>query len=284
MIRPTTKATKQQAGLLHGVGVGLRACHYDHILQYQPDVPWFEILSDNYCMEGGSSLAYLEAIRERYPIAMHGVGLSIGSTDALNKDYLQSLKTLVDRMQPEIVSDHLCWISTQQEYLHELLPLPYTEEAVKHVSDRIKHVQDFLGRQILMENVSSYLTHTQSTMPEWAFMNAIVHESDCAVLLDVNNVYVSATNHGYDPMHFINGIDQHCVKQFHLAGYEDKGDFLFDSHSEKVHAPVWALYEKALHRFGAVPTLIEWDDHIPPFVELQKEAQQAQALMEALVC
>lgn len=270
-------------GPLQGVGVGLRSCHYQYILAHLPEVPWLEILSDNYLMSGGSDLQYLMAIRAHYPVAMHGVGLSIGSTDPLNRDYLNKLKQLANRVEPQLISDHLCWISVDGHYLHDLLPLPYTEEAITHVVARIKTIQDFLGQQILIENASSYMQYQQSEMTEWQFINEIATRADCFILLDVNNVYVSAHNHGFDPYEYIQEIKLDRVRQFHLAGYQDKQRYLFDTHNELVHQPVWDCYKAAVERFGSVPTLIEWDSDIPPFNVLQQEANKAQAIIDEFV-
>lgn len=265
---------------LHGVGVGLRSCHYQYILNHKPSIPWFEVLSDNYLGAGGPPLAYLEAIRANYPVAMHGVGMSIGSTDPINWDYFKKLKKLIDRIQPTYVSDHLCWVSMDNTYLHDLLPLPYTEEAIYHVVERIKQIQDFLGTRILIENVSSYFEYNMSTMPEWEFLNIIAKQADCWMLLDVNNVYVSATNHDYNPYEYIHQIDAKRVKQYHIAGYAEKDKYLFDTHSEKIHEPVWLLFKEALKVVGKNPTLIEWDGQIPKFIELAEEASKAQNLMD----
>ena len=259
---------------ISGAGAGLRACHYQAILQNQPDIPWFEALSDNYLIDGGPPLAYLRAIREHYPIALHGVGLSIGSSDELNQNYLLKLKKLIDAIEPEIISDHLCWTSVNKQHLHDLLPLPYTEEAINHISNRIDYVQNYLDRTLLFENVSSYLTFKQNEMPEWEFVNAISKQSGCEILLDINNIYVNSFNHKFNPSEYINRIEKSKVKQFHLAGHSNKEKFLFDSHNGKVQQPVWELYQIALNRFGNIPSLIEWDDDIPSLAILQAETQK----------
>lgn len=270
---------ENSVGLIQGAGVGLRSCHYDYIIEHRPPVAWFEALSDNYMVDGGPALDYLDAIRAHYPMVLHGVGLSLGSTDQLSLDYLNKLKTLVDRIQPAWVSDHLCWVSAKGQYFHDLLPLPYTEEAITHVAQRISQVQDFLGTRMLIENVSSYFAYKKNEMSEWDFINAIAEKADCYILLDINNVYVSAINHGFDPRMYVDGIASHRVKQCHLAGYADKGRYLLDNHGAPIHQPVWDLYEVALNRFEPIPTLIEWDENIPPFTVLQAEADKAQALM-----
>jgi uncharacterized protein len=268
--------------VIHGAGIGLRSCHYSTILENKPAVPWFEVLSDNYMVQGGAALAYLDAICERYPVVLHGVGLSLGSTDELSADYLARLKTLVDRVNPAWVSDHLCWSSVNGQHFHDLLPLPYTEEVVQHVADRIKRTQDVLDKPVLIENVSSYLQYKHSDMAEWDFINAVAERAGCFILLDVNNVYVSSVNHSFDPTTYVKSISPSRVKQIHLAGYEDKGCYLFDNHGDKVQQPVWDLYQTALERIGPVPTLVEWDDRVPDFSVLQAEAHKAQAMINKI--
>ncbi|HEX4044039.1 MAG TPA: DUF692 domain-containing protein [Gammaproteobacteria bacterium] len=270
----------EQLGLPKGVGVGLRACHYPHIETVQPDVAWFEVLSDNYLSDSGSSWLHLEKIRAAYPVTLHGVGMSLGATDPLNQDYLIKLKSLITRVKPALVSDHLCWTSFAGQYFHELLPLPYTEEAIAHVSERIQIVQDFLGQRIMIENVSSYLSFKHATLTEWEFLQAVAEEADCLILLDINNIYVSATNNKFKPADYLMKLNTPRVAQIHLAGFEDRGTHLLDTHSAAVTPPVWDLYATALKKFGAVPTVIEWDNHIPDFIRLQQEATQAKQLME----
>lgn len=220
---------------------------------------------------GGMVLERLETIRTRYPIVFHGVGMSLGSVDPLDWRYLAALKALVDRFEPRYVSDHLCWTSFGQRYVHELLPLPYHEEAVKHVVSRIKAVQDYLGQQILVENVSSYFTYAVSEMPEWEFLNTIAEQADCFILLDVNNIYVSAHNHGFDPRVYLSAINRLRVKQYHLAGYLDCGEYLIDTHGAHVSEPVCDLYKAALDSIGDVPVCIEWDNDVPEFPVLLQE-------------
>jgi len=258
-----------------GYGLGLRKDYYDTIIEQQPAVDWFEIISENYMVRGGKPLYYLDAVRERYPLVMHGVSLSIGGTDPLNYHYLQDLQTLVTRVQPRWVSDHLCWTGQGGHNLHDLMPLPYTDEAIKHVAARVKTVQEFLGRRLLLENVSSYVTYRHSQMSEWEFYRAVCEEADCLMLLDVNNIYVSSRNHGFDPLDYLNGIPGERVQQIHLAGHEDNGDYVIDTHDHPVVDPVWALYAAALSLFGPVSTMIERDDRMPPFDELLSELQQA---------
>ncbi|OGQ21428.1 MAG: hypothetical protein A3I05_09060 [Deltaproteobacteria bacterium RIFCSPLOWO2_02_FULL_44_10] len=264
-----------------GFGVGLRTTHYSHILEHWPQIDWFEIISENYMVDGGRPLYILEQVQERYPLVMHGVSLSIGSTDPLNKDYLKRLKKLADVVKPKWISDHLCFACTGGHNSHDLLPLPYTEEAITHVAKRIQQVQDHLGCQMLLENVSSYMEYKHSTMSEWEFLKAIVEEADCKTLLDINNIYVSSVNHSFDPMKFISAIPPDRVKQFHLAGHTEYETHLLDTHDHEIKSEVWKLYTKALERFGNISTLIEWDDHIPPFEELKSSADKAKKLYEA---
>ena len=261
-----------------GCGVGLRTEHYDVILREWPRVDWFEAISENFLDSGGRPLRVLEMIRDRYPIALHGVSLSIGSTDPINPIYLQRLKTLVQRIQPAIVSDHLCWTGVEGRNLHDLLPLPFTEEAVRHVAGRVQQVQDLLGRRLLLENVSSYVTYRHSTMPEWEFLREVAERSGCGLLLDVNNIYVNAYNHQLDPREFLRQLPGELIGQFHLAGHTHRGAYLFDTHNRPVIDEVWALYREALERWGPVATLIEWDEDIPPFAQLAEEAQTARAI------
>ncbi|HVM96839.1 MAG TPA: DUF692 domain-containing protein [Candidatus Acidoferrales bacterium] len=258
-----------------GYGVGLRTKHYAEILDAWPRVDWFEIISENFLVAGGRPLHVLEQIREHYPIAMHGVSLSIGSTDPLDVDYLASLHSMAQRFEPAWISDHLCWTGVGGHNLHDLLPLPYTEEALLHVVERLRRVQDALGRQILLENVSTYFEYQHSVVPEWEFLSAVAERADCKILLDVNNIYVSAFNHGFDPHVYLNHVPIERVQQFHLAGHTDRGMFLHDTHDHPVVPAVWDLYAAAVRRFGSVSTLIEWDDHIPPFADVVAEAERA---------
>jgi hypothetical protein len=267
---------------LSGAGLGLRSAHYQHILEHSPPVHWFEILSDNYLGAGGQPLFYLEKVREHYPIALHGVGMSLGSADPLNYNYLTRLKRLAERIEPAHISEHLSWISIGGQYLNDLVPLPYTEAVLEHVATRIIQAQDFFGERILVENPSSYITFKESTMPEWVFIQSVVEKTECNLLLDVNNIYVSATNHGFDPVDYLNAIPTERVKEIHLAGYEEQDNFLFDTHGYQVHPPVWQLYQAALARFGPVPTLIEWDTDIPSFEVLMAEADKADAQLKLI--
>jgi len=261
-----------------GHGVGLRPKHFGGYLESRPAVDWVEAISENFMRIGGRPLAVLEKVRRDVPIALHGVSLSIGSTDALNRQYLSELSELVARIEPAIVSDHLCWGSHGGRYVHDLLPMPFTEEALDHVVQRVQMVQDSLRRQILLENVSSYLTFNQSTMAEWDFLAELARRADCGILLDVNNIYVSARNHGFDPLDYLEAIPVDRVGQFHLAGHSDHGDYLLDTHDHHVCDAVWSLYAEAVRRFGLVSTLIEWDENIPELDVLISESRLAQAV------
>lgn len=263
-----------------GFGLGLRPEHYQAVLTENPAIDWFEILTENYLIPGGKPLYYLQQICERYPIVMHGVSMSIGSTDPLDWDYLQQVKALAKCTKARWISDHLCWTGIQGKNLHDLLPLPYTEETISHLVKRIKQVQDFLEQRILLENVSSYVSYQQSTMTEWEFLTRIAEEADCLILLDINNIYVSAINHEFDPMEYINHIPANRVYQFHLAGHANMGDYIIDTHDHDVVKPVWQLYKKALKKLGFVSTMIERDDAIPPLSELIIELDQARQIAE----
>jgi uncharacterized protein (UPF0276 family) len=260
-------------------GIGLRAKHYKEILATLPAIGWFEGHSENYFAEGGQPLYYLEQVRAHYPLSLHGVGLSLGSTDPLNRDHLQKLQSLVRRFEPGLVSEHLSWGSVGGRYLNDLLPLPYTEEALAHVASRIGQVQEFLGRQLLIENVSSYLQFNPSTIPEWEFLAETAVLSGCGILLDVNNIYVNAVNHRFDPGAYLQAIPVEAVQEYHLAGFDRNGDLLIDTHGKPVYGEVWQLYRQALDRFGILPTLIEWDTDIPELPVLLAEANKADAIM-----
>jgi uncharacterized protein (UPF0276 family) len=261
-----------------GHGVGLRPAHFPGILDGSARADWFEVISENYMIRGGRPLKILEKARELGPIALHGVSMNLGGIDPLREDYLNELDALVHRFEPAWVSDHLCFGAVDGHFAHDLLPLPYTEEAIAHVSSRIRHAQQRLGRRILIENVSSYLCYEHSTMPEWTFLSAIAEEGDCGILLDVNNIYVSAVNHDFDPLEYLRGVPADRVGQYHLAGHSDAGTHLVDTHDHPVPPPVWNLYREAVRRFGAVSSLIERDDNIPSFEELIAEAEQARAI------
>ena len=261
-------------------GIGLRAQHYMDVLETRPSIGWLEVHSENYFGAGGQPHYFLEQFRARYPLSLHGVGLSLGSTDALDYAHLDKLKALIARYQPGLVSEHLCWGSVGGRYLNDLLPLPYTEEALRHICERICRTQDFLGRQILIENVSSYLQFAQSTIPEWEFVAAVAQTTGCGILLDVNNIYVNAVNSSFDPLIYLQAIPVEAVQEIHLAGFDSNGECLIDTHGKPVCDAVWALYREALERFGNVPTLIEWDTDIPELAVLLEEARKADAILE----
>jgi uncharacterized protein (UPF0276 family) len=262
-----------------GFGLGLRKEHYTDILATQPAVDWFEVLTENYLVPGGKPLYYLDKIHQHYPMVMHGVSLSIGSSDPLNMAYLKQVKALAQRIDAHWISDHLCWTGLNGINAHDLLPLPYTEEAINHVAQRIQQVQEVLGRQILMENVSSYISYQQSgDMTEWEFFTEVCERADCLMLLDINNIYVSAVNHEFDPEDYLNNVPIERVQQYHLAGHSDYQDYLIDTHDHPIVEAVWQLYKKAITRFGKVSTMIERDDNIPPLAEVMQELSQVRQL------
>ena len=278
-LRPRRNASAGRPFL--GFGLGLRPEHYPAVLEDRPAVDWFEIISENYLVAGGKPLYFLDRIREHYPMVMHGVSLSIGGCDPLDPGYLAALKRLAARVEPAWISDHLCWTGIDGRNLHDLLPLPYTEEAIAHVAGRVGQVQDCLGRQILLENVSSYVTYTDSRISEWEFLSAVAERADCHILLDVNNVCVSAHNHGFDPLAYLDGVPPGRVRQIHLAGHSHDGSLIVDTHDHPVPDPVWALYAEAIARLGPVSTMIERDDDIPPLETLLAELAQARSLAES---
>lgn len=261
-----------------GFGLGLRSQYYQEILDQRPTVDWFEIISENYLVAGGKALYYLDAIGEHYPLVMHGVSLSIGGPHALDRDYLQRLKQLIERVQPAWVSDHLCWTRGSAHQLHDLLPLPYHEESLAYLVERVRQVQDILERPLVLENLSSYVQPASSTLSEWDFLAALSTESGCQLLLDVNNVYVSARNHGFEPWDFIRALPPQSIRQLHLAGHSDYGDHVIDTHDHPVADPVWQLYRRTLEHLGPISTLLERDDHLPPLHELLDELQQARQI------
>lgn len=258
-----------------GFGLGLRTEHFADLLEQPANVDWLEINSENFMVAGGKPRRYLEAFRQRYPIVMHGVSMNIGGSDPLDFDYLRALKQLASDVQPAWVSDHLCWTGANGINSHDLLPLPYSDEAVAHVVDRVQRVQEFLGRELVLENLSSYVRFSASTMTEWEFLREIAQRSGCRLLLDINNVVVSARNHGYDTEQFLAGLPAQHIWQIHLAGHSDYGTHVIDTHDHAVPDAVWALYESAIKRFGPISTMIERDDHIPPLPELIAELDQA---------
>jgi uncharacterized protein len=269
-----------------GFGLGLRPAHYLDLIGTRAastGVDWFEILSENYMVPGGKPLAMLDRIRCDYPVAMHGVSLSVGTPQGPSDDYLRALKALVERVQPLWVSDHLCWTGVHGKNMHDLYPLPCTEEAVAAVVRNVRRVQDYLGRPILLENVSSYLSFTADTLQEWEFVAAVAEQSDSLILLDVNNVYVSSVNHGFDPHAYLRALPARRVQQIHLAGHSEQAGCIIDTHDQPVADPVWALYADALRRFGPVATMIERDDNIPPLPELAAELRRARQLAGAVL-
>ena len=266
-----------------GHGIGLRTKHFPELLEQGRRADWFEVITENFLHVGGRPRAVLEAVRADRPVVLHGVSLSIGSVDPLNEEYLRDVRELADAVEPAWVSDHLCWGTFGRHNAHDLLPMPFTEEALSHVVSRVVEVQERLGRRILLENVSSYLSYAASTISEWDFLAEVARRADCLILLDVNNVYVSATNHGFDALAFLHGIPQDRVAQMHLAGHQDLGTHLLDTHDAPVPDPVWALYRDAVRRFGRVSTLVEWDDRIPPLDEVLAEAEKARSLASGVL-
>ena len=264
-----------------GYGLGLRKEHYETVLAEKPKVDWFEIISENYMVDGGKPLDYLTRIREHYPMVMHGVSMSMGSTAPLDLDYLKQLKSLITRVEPAWFSDHLCWTGVDGVNLHDLMPMPYTEEAIDHVVDRISQVQDYMGRQMLVENVSSYVSYNDSQMSEWEFLREVAERADCLILLDINNIYVSAYNHNFDPFTYLTAIPSERVYQFHLAGHTHENNLIIDTHDHPIADPVFELYDKAVQHFGRVSTMIERDDNIPPLSELMAELDQVRDIAEA---
>jgi uncharacterized protein len=258
-----------------GVGLGLRTVHYTHIVEAQPEVDWFEILSENYMQTAGRPLEWLDAIADRYPVVMHGVSLSIGSTDPLDRAYLTELRALRDRTKARWVSDHLCWTGVSGKNTHDLLPMPYTEEALRHVAGRVRAVQDFLGAPLALENPSTYVEFTAGQMPEWEFLARLAEEADCALLLDVNNVFVSAFNHGFDPRDYLTAMPFDRVVQMHVAGHTHHGTHIIDSHIGPVVDDVWRLLGDAWQRSGGTSVLLEWDAEIPSFEVTHAEALRA---------
>ena len=263
----------------YGIGIGLRIPHYDHILSRKPAADWFEIISENYMVDGGRPLAILDQILERYRVVQHGVSLYFGSAEPLNREQLRRLKTLVRRTKTPWLSDHLCWGSVDGTYSHDLLPMPYTFEAAEVTARKVREARDFLEIPIAVENVSSYAEFNASEMTEWEFLNEVAHRADCGILLDVNNIYVSSQNHDFDPFEYLNAIPAERVAQIHIAGHTRYEKFILDTHDHPVIDPVWALYQRAIERCGATATLLEWDDRIPSFDEVYAEARKAEKFM-----
>ena len=266
-----------------GHGLGLRSEYYAEVLEQRPAVDWFEIVSENYLVQGGKALYYLDAVAEQYPLVMHGVSLSIGGPHPIDRDYLKQIKQLAERVQPAWISDHLCWTRGSAHQLHDLLPLPYNEESLAYLAERVRRVQDTLERPLVLENLSSYVQLANSTFTEWDFLSALSEQSGCHLLLDVNNVYVSARNHGFDPWTFISNLPKHAIRQLHLAGHRDYGDYVVDTHDHPVADPVWDLYRRTLEHLGSVSTLLERDEHFPPLNELLIELEHARAIAKQVL-
>jgi len=265
-------------GTLGGFGLGLRTPHYQDFINAPQRVDWLEIISENYLVDGGKPLYYLDRIRRDYPMVMHGVSLSIGSSDPPDLDYLAQIRALAQRIEPAWISDHICWTGTSSLNMHDLLPMPYTRQALDHLVARVGQVQDFLGRPLVLENASTYVSFHCDELTEWDFIRELVKRSGCELLLDVNNVYVSSVNHGFAPRDYIDAVPAEAVRQIHLAGHEDHGDYIIDTHDHAIVDPVWDLYAYTLRRIGWVPTMIERDDHIPPLAELVAELDQARRI------
>ncbi|WP_436176159.1 MULTISPECIES: MNIO family bufferin maturase [unclassified Acidovorax] len=262
-----------------GFGLGLRTAHYADFLAGPQPLDWLEIITDNYLIEGGKPLAVLDTLRRDYPMAMHGVAMSIGAAQGVDIAYLRQVKALAERIEPLWVSDHLCWIGPgPQQQLHDLYPLPYTDASARHVIAQVRRAQDVLGRRLVLENVSSYIRYAGDSASEWQFLAHIAQEADCLLLVDVNNIYVSSVNHGFDPLTYLDALPAHRVQQIHLAGHSDQGDHIIDTHDHPVAQPVWDLYARACERFGAVATMVERDDHIPPLAELLDEMAMARSV------
>ena len=266
----------------YGVGIGLRIPHYGHILERKPVVDWFEVISENYMVDGGRPLAVLDQILEQYRVVQHGVSMYFGSVDSLNREHLKRLKALVRRTKTRWLSNHLCWGSVDGRYTHDLLPMPYTWEAVRVSAAKIRQVQDYLEIPVAVENVSSYAEYHISEMTEWEFLNEVVERADCGILLDVNNIYVSSQNHDFDPFTYVNSASAERVAQIHIAGHSKYEKYILDTHDHPVIEPVWALYQRAIQRCGPTATLLEWDDKIPSFEEVHAEALKANRFLHAI--
>ena len=269
------------AGLPIAAGIGLRSPHVGEILARRPPIPWLEVHSENYFVDGGPALASLVRVRNDYPVSLHGVGMSLGSVDPLDPSHLAKLRRLIDRIQPAAVSEHLCWSSAGGRHFNDLLPLPYTDEALAHVCARVDAVQEAIGRSLMVENISAYVAFDDDTMTEAEFVAAVARTTGCQLLLDVNNVFVNASNHGFDADAFIGAMPPENVAEIHLAGFDASGPCLIDTHGTPVAAEVWALFARTIDRLGPRPTLIEWDTEIPALAVLEREASTAQAILAA---
>jgi uncharacterized protein (UPF0276 family) len=272
----------RKADRIEGVGLSLRTLHYGEIEAAPSSVPWFEVISDNYAHGEGPPLEHLERVRAGHPIVLHGVGMSLGSTDPLDSAYLGRIRALAHRFEPAWISEHLAWTSVGGSHFHELLPVPWNEEAVRHFARRIGEAQNELGQRLVVENAVTYLAFEQSTLSEVEFINAVLEEADCELLLDVNNVYVNAINHGFDPEDWLRAVPPERVRQMHLAGHDDHGRYLIDAHGSPVSEPVWELFELAVELFPGVPTCIEWDRDVPSFEVLLLEMKTADARARAV--
>jgi len=263
----------------YGIGIGLRVAHYQHILERKPVCDWFEIISENFMVDGGRPLEVLDSILEQYRVVQHGVATYFGGADPLNREHLKKLKRLVKRTNTPWLSDHLCWGSVDGRYTHDLLPMPYTMTVAKHTAQKIRQAQDFLEVPVCVENVSSYAEFHQSEMTEWEFLSEVVERADCGILLDVNNIYVSSQNHGFDPREYVRGVPHHRVGQIHIAGHTRHEKYILDTHDHPVIGPVWKLYAEAIRLCGPTATLLEWDDRIPSFDEVHNEALKAKKFL-----
>ena len=279
--RPAAPSHGVHRALPVAAGIGLRSPHVRHVRSERPRVAWLEVHSENYFADGGPAIAALEDLRADYPISLHGVGMSLGSTDPLDRAHIAKLERLADRIDPALISEHLCWSGVGGRHFNDLLPLPYTEEALAHVSARVEAIQDALGRKLAVENVSTYLAFADATIPEWDFVAEVARRSGCDLLLDVNNIHVNAVNHGFDADRYLAAIPPEAIAEIHLAGFDASGPFLIDTHGAAVAPAVWALFTRAIERFGPRPTLIEWDLDIPAFDVLQSEAATAQSILDA---
>jgi uncharacterized protein (UPF0276 family) len=270
---------------LAGAGVGLRSAHHEAIVREQPRIGWLEVHTENYFHDGGPAVRALERARALYPLSLHGVGMGLGSTDPIDRSHVARVRRAIERFEPALVSEHACWGSHAGEHFNDLLPLPYTEEAVEHLAARVREVQDLLGRQILIENLSCYLGYACSRLTEWEFLSAVVERSGCGLLLDVNNAYVNSVNVGLDATALVDRVPLEAVQEIHLAGHARRTvggrEILLDDHGSRVPDPVWRLYEHAIRRLGPVPTLIEWDTDVPELDVLAGEAARAQCYLEA---
>lgn len=275
-------ANKHNSHTNLGIGIGLRVPHYQHILSKKPTVDWFEIISENYMVDGGRPLSILDQILEQYKVVQHGVGLYFGSTDKFDRSQLLKLKKLIKRTNTPFLSDHLCWGSIDGTYTHDLLPLPYTKEAVENTANRIRYIQDFMEIPVCVENVSSYAEFKDSTMTEWEFLAEVVDKADCGILLDVNNIFVSSKNHNFDPLDYIKGVQHERVGQIHIAGHTEYENYILDTHSKPVVEGVWKIYAEAIKLCGPTSTLLEWDADIPSFEEVHREALKAKKFLEAM--